>query len=82
MDLFFKIFYQLNMNENFYLLMQELYLRNNELVHLPPDVFGPVARLSQLVLIGNHLKVVDGSTFARMPGKTPNVPISQWGRGG
>lgn len=56
----------------FCLLDQELYLRNNELEHLPPDVFGNMARLSQLALSGNRLKLVDGNMFAHMPGKTLN----------
>lgn len=65
----------------FCLLDQELYLRNNELEHLPPDVFSNMARLSQLALSGNRLKLLDGNMFAHMPGKTPNVPIGPFSRG-
>ncbi|CAG13011.1 unnamed protein product [Tetraodon nigroviridis] len=48
--------------------------RNNELEHLPPDVFSNMAGLSQLALSGNLLKVVDGSMFAHMPGKMSPPP--------
>ncbi|XP_037607684.1 leucine-rich repeat-containing protein 15-like [Sebastes umbrosus] len=48
--------------------LQELYLRNNELEHLPPDVFRNTAKLSQLALSGNRLKTADGNTFAHMHG--------------
>lgn len=65
----------------FCLLDQELYLRNNELEHLPPDVFSNMAMLSQLALSGNRLKRLDGNMFAHMPGKTPNVPIGPFSRG-
>lgn len=47
---------------------QELYLRNNELDHLPPDVFSNMPKLSQLGLSGNRLKTVDGNIFSHMPG--------------
>lgn len=53
-----------------WVLNQELYLRNNELEHLPPDVFSNMAKLSQLALSGNRLKTVDGNMFTHMPGKT------------
>lgn len=52
------------------MLIQELYLRNNELEHLPPDVFRNTAKLSQLALSGNRLKTADGNTFAHMHGTT------------
>lgn len=54
-------------------LIQELYLRNNELEHLPLDVFSNVTKLSQLSVSGTRPKAVDGNTFAHMPGKTPTV---------
>lgn len=38
-------------------------------------MFSNMTRLSQLALSGNRLKVVDGSVFAHMPGKTPNLPV-------
>lgn len=65
----------------FCLLDQELYLRHNKLEHLPPDVFSNMARLSQLALSGNRLKLVDGNMFSHMPGKTLNVPIGPFSRG-
>lgn len=58
-----------------WMLNQELYLRNNELEHLPPDVFRNMAKLSQLALSGNRLKTVDGNMFAHMPGKTATRPF-------
>lgn len=53
---------------NYFLMHQELYLRNNELDNLPPDVFSNMPKLSQLGLSGNRLKTVDGNIFSHMPG--------------
>lgn len=57
------------------ILNQELYLRNNELEHLPPDVFRNLAKLSQLALSGNRLKTLDGNMFTHMPGETTCLPF-------
>lgn len=49
-------------------------MRNNELEHLPPDLFSNMTKLAQLVLSGNRLKTVDGNLFAHMPGKIYHQP--------
>lgn len=59
------------------IIKQELYLRNNNLENLPPDIFQNTPLLSQLALSGNLLRTLDGNTFAHMPGKTSTrLPFS------
>lgn len=62
-------------NQMCFIFNQELYLRNNELEQIPPDLFKNMAKLSRLVLSGNRLKTLDANMFAPIPGTTTILPF-------